>query len=80
MHEAADTPRYGRVAVVTGAAHGIGRGAAVEALRGRTPLGLPWIAPEDVAPLVVFLASDDARMVSGATFAAIAGDSAHSTA
>ncbi|MEV4811756.1 SDR family NAD(P)-dependent oxidoreductase [Micromonospora avicenniae] len=53
--------------------------AAVEALRGRTPLGVPWLAPEGVAPLVVFLASDDARMVSGATFAATAGDSAYST-
>ncbi|WP_245828169.1 SDR family NAD(P)-dependent oxidoreductase [Micromonospora avicenniae] len=53
--------------------------AAVEALRGRTPLGVPWLAPEDVAPLVVFFASDDARMVSGATFAATAGDSAHFT-
>ncbi|TDC33776.1 SDR family oxidoreductase [Micromonospora sp. 15K316] len=54
--------------------------AAVEALRARTPLGVPWIAPEDVAPLVVFLASDDARMVSGTAFAATAGDSAHVTA
>ncbi|MER7441409.1 SDR family NAD(P)-dependent oxidoreductase [Micromonospora avicenniae] len=53
--------------------------AAVEALRARTPLGVPWLAPADVAPLVVFLASDDARMVSGATFAATAGDSAHFT-
>ncbi|WP_255510670.1 SDR family NAD(P)-dependent oxidoreductase [Micromonospora sp. WP24] len=53
--------------------------AAVEALRARTPLGVPWVAPEDVAPLVVFLASDDARMVSGTAFAATAGDSAHTT-
>ncbi|MEV1328078.1 SDR family NAD(P)-dependent oxidoreductase [Micromonospora costi] len=54
--------------------------AAVEALRARTPLGVPWLAPEDVAPLVVFLASDDARMVSGTAFAATGGDSAHVTA
>ncbi|MET7752854.1 hypothetical protein [Micromonospora sp. NPDC005367] len=53
--------------------------AAVEALRGRTPLGVPWLAPEDGVPLVAFLASDEARTVSGATFAATAGDSAHST-
>ncbi|MGK5741089.1 SDR family NAD(P)-dependent oxidoreductase [Micromonospora sp. URMC 103] len=54
--------------------------AAVEALRARTPLGVPWLAPEDVAPLVVFLASDAARMVSGTAFAATGGDSAHVTA
>lgn len=46
----------------------------------KIPLGVPWIAPEDVAPLVVFLASDGARMVSGTSFAATAGDSAHVTA
>jgi NAD(P)-dependent dehydrogenase (short-subunit alcohol dehydrogenase family) len=45
-----------------------------------SPLGVPWIAPEDVAPLVVFLASDRARMVSGTSFAATAGDSANVTA
>ena len=54
-------PLAGRVAVVTGAARGIGRTAE----------------PEDVAPLVVFLASDQARMVRGSSFAATGGDSAH---
>ncbi|MFG1656336.1 SDR family NAD(P)-dependent oxidoreductase [Micromonospora chersina] len=54
--------------------------SAVEALRAKTPLGVPWVRPEDVAPLVVFLASDAARMVSGTSFAATAGDSAHVTA
>jgi len=34
-------------------------------LAAKTPLGVPWIEPEDVAPVVVFLASDAARMVSG---------------
>ncbi|WFF05394.1 SDR family oxidoreductase [Micromonospora sp. WMMD1076] len=53
---------------------------AVAALRSKTPLGVPWVEPEDVAPLVVFLASDAARMVSGTSFAATAGDSAHVTA
>lgn len=53
---------------------------AVEVLRAKTPLGVPWVRPEDVAPLVVFLASDAARMVSGTAFAATAGDSAHVTA
>ncbi|HKM56820.1 MAG TPA: SDR family NAD(P)-dependent oxidoreductase [Isosphaeraceae bacterium] len=36
-------------------------------LIAKTPLGVPWIEPEDVAPVVVFLASDSARMISGAT-------------
>jgi NAD(P)-dependent dehydrogenase (short-subunit alcohol dehydrogenase family) len=53
---------------------------AIEALRDKTPLGVPWIEPRDVAPLVVFLASDEARMISGTSFAATAGDSAHLTA
>jgi len=46
----------------------------------RTPLGVPWIEPEDVAPVVVFLASDSARMISGATYDVTGGDSAHNTA
>jgi SDR family mycofactocin-dependent oxidoreductase len=49
-------------------------------LVARTPLGVPWIEPGDVAQVVVFLASDAARMVSGATFDVTAGDSAHNTA
>ena len=47
---------------------------------GHSPLGVPWIEPEDIAPVVVFLASDAARMVSGAAYAATGGDSAHFTA
>jgi NAD(P)-dependent dehydrogenase (short-subunit alcohol dehydrogenase family) len=53
---------------------------ARESLASGSPLGVPWIEPEDVAPLVVFLASDAARMVSGTSFAATAGDSANVTA
>lgn len=49
-------------------------------LAARTPLGVPWIEPEDVAPIVVFLASDAARMVSGATYDVTAGDSSHNAA
>jgi NAD(P)-dependent dehydrogenase (short-subunit alcohol dehydrogenase family) len=49
-------------------------------LTTKTPLGVPWIEPEDVAPVVVFLASDAARMVSGATYDVTGGDSAHNTA
>ena len=54
--------------------------AAHKLLTASSPLGVPWIEPEDVAPVVVFLASDEARMVSGATYDATAGDSAHYTA
>jgi NAD(P)-dependent dehydrogenase (short-subunit alcohol dehydrogenase family) len=50
---------------------------AMKVLTARTPLGVPWIEPEDVAPVVVFLASDAARMVSGATYAVTGGDSAN---
>jgi NAD(P)-dependent dehydrogenase (short-subunit alcohol dehydrogenase family) len=53
--------------------------AVIEALKTKTPLGVPWLEPEDVAPVVVFLASDAARMVSGTSFAATGGDSAHVT-
>jgi NAD(P)-dependent dehydrogenase (short-subunit alcohol dehydrogenase family) len=31
---------------------------ARQILTAKTPLGVPWIEPEDVAPVVVFLASD----------------------
>ncbi len=50
--------------------------AAIEALKTKTPLGVPWLEPEDVAPVVVFLATDAARMVSGTAFAVTGGDSA----
>ena len=53
---------------------------AQKILATRTPLGVPWIKPEDVARVVVFLASDAARMVSGATFDVTGGDSARNTA
>ena len=53
---------------------------ARKVLAARTPLGVPWIEPEDVAPVVLFLASDAARMVSGATYDVTAGDSARNAA
>ena len=53
---------------------------AVAAQRRKLPLGVPWVEPQDVAPLVVFLASEGARMVSGTSFAATGGDSANITA
>ncbi len=49
-------------------------------LIARIPLGVPWIEPEAVAPVVVFLASDEAAMVSGATYDVTGGDSANNAA
>lgn len=49
-------------------------------LIAKSPFGIPWIEPEAVAPVVVFLASDDAAMVSGATYDVTGGDSANFTA
>jgi len=53
---------------------------AADAMRKKLPLGVPWVEPEDVAPLVLFLASEEARMVTGTSFAATGGDSANITA
>ena len=46
----------------------------------QTPLGVPWLAPEEVAPTVVFLASEEARMITGSTFEVTGGDSANNLA
>jgi NAD(P)-dependent dehydrogenase (short-subunit alcohol dehydrogenase family) len=54
------------------------------ALEGLTPneiaersagnlLPVPWVEPEDVAAAVLYLASDDARYVTGAQFVIDAG-------
>ena len=53
---------------------------AKQKLAANSPLGVPWIEPEAIAPVVVFLASDEASMVSGATYDVTGGDSAHYTA
>jgi NAD(P)-dependent dehydrogenase (short-subunit alcohol dehydrogenase family) len=53
--------------------------AARQALAAKSPLGVPWIEPADIAPTIVFLASEGARMVSGTSFAITAGDSANVT-
>ncbi len=53
---------------------------ARKGLARHSPLGVPWIDPAYVAPVVVFLASDAACMVSGAAYAVTAGDSANITA
>lgn len=51
---------------------------AREGLIKKTPLGLPWLPPADIAHAYVWLASDEARLVSGATIDVTGGDSAHS--
>jgi SDR family mycofactocin-dependent oxidoreductase len=53
---------------------------AKQKLRAKSPLGVPWIEPEAIAPAVVFLASDEAYMVSGATYDVTGGDSANNAA
>ena len=55
-------------------------GEAIKALKAKTPLGVPWIEPDLVAPAVVFLASDAASMISGTSLAITGGDSAHGMA
>ena len=84
-----DTPltrheeRYARVLQDTGkrpAGSSTDEEEARKILTTKSPLGVPWIDPADVAPVVVFLASDAARMVSGATYDVTAGDSARNTA
>jgi NAD(P)-dependent dehydrogenase (short-subunit alcohol dehydrogenase family) len=53
---------------------------AKRVLQAKSPLGVPWIDPSDLAPVVVFLASDAARMVYGATYDVTGGDSANNAA
>jgi NAD(P)-dependent dehydrogenase (short-subunit alcohol dehydrogenase family) len=53
---------------------------AKEKLMAKSPFGVPWIEPEAIAPVVVFLASEEAYMVSGATCDVTGGDSANYTA
>ena len=54
--------------------------AAREGLMKSNPLGVPWIDPNYIAPVVVFLASDAAAMVSGSAYEVTAGDSANNAA
>ena len=49
-------------------------------LSANSPLNIAWLPPETIAPVVVFLASDEARMVSGATYDVTGGDSANNCA
>ena len=49
----------------------------IQAQLPHMPLKVPWLRPEDLAPAAVFLASDDAHMVSGSSYDVTGGDSAH---
>jgi SDR family mycofactocin-dependent oxidoreductase len=54
-----------------------------EVIDARIPtsvMKIPWMQPEDVAPAVVFLATDAAYRITGATYDVTAGDSAKYTA
>ncbi len=54
-----------------------------EVIAARLPtavMKIPWMQPADVAPVAVFLASDAAYRITGATYDATAGDSAKYTA
>ena len=54
-----------------------------EVIAARLPqavMGIPWMQPDEVAPSVVFLCTDAANRVSGATYDATAGDSVKITA
>ena len=49
-------------------------------LKTHSPLEVPWLSPDQIAPAVVFLASDGAAMVTGAAYDVTGGDSAHDSA
>jgi len=49
-------------------------------LLAKSPPGVPWIEPKAIVPVIVFMASDEAYMVSGATYDVTSGDSANHTA
>ena len=52
----------------------------VAARMPRSPLGEPWLQPDQVAPVAVFLASKAAVTVTGAKYDVTGGDSAQNSA
>lgn len=50
---------------------------ARQAMLTKTPLKVAFLPPDDIAPAYVYLASDEARLVSGAEIEVTGGDSAH---
>jgi len=54
-----------------------GRGDVEPTYRRMNPMRVPWLEPSDVAAAVAYLASDDARYVSGTTLEVSMGSSAH---
>jgi NAD(P)-dependent dehydrogenase (short-subunit alcohol dehydrogenase family) len=79
----------GKVAFITGAARGQGRSHAVRLaqegadiiavdLAGqvasvRYPMATPWVEPVDISNAVLFLASDEARYITGVPLPVDAG-------
>jgi hypothetical protein len=54
-----------------------------EVIAARLPqsvMGIPWMPPDEVAPAVIFLCTNAANRISGATYDATAGDSVKFTA
>lgn len=49
----------------------------LEARKDATPMGYAWVKPQDVTAAVLFLLSDEARFISGATLSVDAADSAN---
>jgi len=52
----------------------------IDAIVPTSVMKIPWLQPEDIAPPVIFLASDAANRVSGATYDVTGGESAKYTA
>jgi NAD(P)-dependent dehydrogenase (short-subunit alcohol dehydrogenase family) len=61
-------------AAVAGAFAAAGR--ACDNRASTVPLKVGWLQPDDISPAAVFLASDAAKMVTGAEYELTGGDSA----
>jgi SDR family mycofactocin-dependent oxidoreductase len=52
------------------------REVVAERMRTQSPMGIPWVEPRDVSAAVIFLCSDDARYITGASLVIDAGAAA----